>query len=63
MIQAANRGGDRYGEERLHAALRRPGADTARVVTSRLLDDVLAFSDGVPFDDDLALLVVRLPTA
>ena len=63
VIEAANPGGERYGEERLHAALRRPGADTARSVTSRLLDDVLAFCDGVPFEDDLALLVVRLPTA
>ncbi len=61
LVDAENPARDHYGEERLQAALRQAGAGAARHISSRLLEDVLTFCEGVPLNDDLALLVLRLP--
>ena len=63
VIEAANRDREQYGDERLLGVLGQVGAADAQRITSRLLEDVLAFGGGVPFEDDLALLVLRVPSA
>jgi serine phosphatase RsbU (regulator of sigma subunit) len=61
LIDAESPNRDHYGEDRLQAALSQAGAGAARHISSRILEDVLTFCEGVPLNDDLALLILRLP--
>jgi serine phosphatase RsbU (regulator of sigma subunit) len=63
VIDAPNPRVEPYGEERLHAFLERHGAGGAESIGAGLLQDVLAYGQGLPLEDDVALLVVRIPTA
>ncbi len=58
-VTEGRRGGELYGEERLHRVLGETDGDAATVVET-LLDDVLAFQGGLP-RDDVAIVVVKVP--
>ena len=61
VLEAVDRARDRYGEDRLLEVLQRSGGKDARGLTVGILEDVAAFCQGVPFADDVAILVVRKP--
>lgn len=61
LIDAPSQRVDPYGEERLHAYLERAAGGSASAIGSGLLADVLSHGRGQALEDDVALLVVRLP--
>jgi sigma-B regulation protein RsbU (phosphoserine phosphatase) len=62
VSEARNPAGEFYGEEGLMAALRRadPGL-SARELTELLRGEIQAFSGGGELEDDMTLVVVRIP--
>ena len=52
-------GGDLFGIERLKAAALRARGDNARIALYSLLGEVQAWSNGVPAEDDMTLVVAR----
>lgn len=59
LTEAENASGDYYGEARLAEAVIRMAGHSAADTLNYLLEDVEAFSEGVPPFDDLTLVVVR----
>jgi sigma-B regulation protein RsbU (phosphoserine phosphatase) len=62
VSEAANAAGDMFAEERLYEAVAAmPGELTAREVAERLLGTLRDFLDGTEPQDDVTLVVVRVP--
>ena len=61
VVEAQNRGGERYGSQRLHALLARPqaGEITAQEQVDALREDLRVFSAGAELADDLTVLALR----
>jgi len=59
LLEASNRRGEEFGEERLISALIRAFRSPPTEVCRAILAETRAFLDGEPLTDDLALLVVR----
>jgi sigma-B regulation protein RsbU (phosphoserine phosphatase) len=59
VTEALDTADEEYTEERLDAALARHRALAAPALLAALKDDVTAFADGRPFNDDLTLLVLK----
>ncbi len=58
VSEAANYGGDRYGEDRMAAFVAQNRGLAPKLLHGALLDDVAAFTQGAEQGDDLTLLVV-----
>ena len=62
VSEAANAAGEQFDEERLYEAVAAmPRALSAREVAERLLATLRGFLDGTEPQDDVTLLVVRVP--
>ncbi len=59
MTEARNASNEEFDEERLDRALRDHGCRMANDCLNALLDDVEAFTGGVPFTDDVTMLVLK----
>ncbi len=58
VTDAENRGGDYFGQERLADAARNRLAGSARGLRAGIMDDVRAFVDGAPQEDDMTFLIM-----
>ncbi|MEO8658236.1 MAG: SpoIIE family protein phosphatase [Bryobacteraceae bacterium] len=58
VTEAANRGGEMYGEERLVPLLKSVAAKPARDVVQAAIDGVQAFAHGAPQSDDITVLAL-----
>ncbi len=58
IIEAENKAGELYGAKRLVDYLAGYGAGSINEVSSGLLQDVVAYADGAPQSDDIAILCV-----
>ena len=61
ITEARNADGEMFGDERLYALLLEGAADDAELMAGRLVDSCLAFAGGAA-NDDIAVLVVRVPS-
>ncbi len=61
VVEAQNRGGERYGSRRLHALLSRPqaGVITAQDQVDALCEDLRVFGASAELADDLTVLALR----
>lgn len=59
LTEAENAAGEYYGEERLMAAVLMAAHQPVEYVRDYIIHDVETFCDGIPFFDDLTLVVVR----
>ena len=60
LIEARNRAGEEFGEERLTGLLNRNRGLGAADYLSRIQDEVAAFTQGMPRHDDITLVVLKL---
>ncbi len=60
IVEAANRRGEPFGEERLIATVEAKHDRPARAICDAVRSAVVAFTEGLPPQDDQTLLVVRL---
>ena len=59
VTEAMNGAGEEYGEERLLAMANRGSYASAAEIKDALLEDVGAFREGAPVNDDLTLVIIR----
>lgn len=59
FLEAKRADGSVYGNERLQEALRAAVDRGSEAICRHLLDDVKAFLDGAPFQDDVSVMVIR----
>ena len=57
-VSEGRRGDEYYGEERLATLLAAQAEDTATAIAEQIVDDVVAFQDGLP-RDDIAVVVLK----
>ena len=60
IVEAENAAGEIFGEDRLHALVEAHGHRQPADLKQRIIDAVETFSQGVPFQDDVTLLVAGL---
>ncbi len=61
LDEAENRNGEMYGEDRILEFVRSRAGESAEAVREAIVRDVLSFTEGAGLQDDLTLLVVRIP--
>jgi PAS domain S-box-containing protein len=61
VTEARDRAGEMFGDEALADALLDCAGKSAETVVQRIVEDVVAFAAGGRLDDDIAVLVVRVP--
>jgi len=59
ILEADNRRGEFYGKDRLYTVLRKSHEKSAKRVVEEIYNNVLKFSKGREFDDDLSILVIE----
>ncbi len=59
--ESRNGEGAYFGLERLHQAVRAHAEEPAAAIRDAVLSDLARFSDGTPREDDVTLVVIRLP--
>lgn len=60
IVEAENAAGDIFGEDRLQALVESHGHESPPDLKQRIIDAVETFSQGVPFLDDVTLVVAKL---
>lgn len=61
LDEAENRDGEMYGEDRVIEVVRSRAGESSEVVREAIVRNVLSFTEGSGHQDDLTLLVVRIP--
>jgi len=61
LDEAENRNGEMYGEERVIKVVSSMAGESAGSVREAILDDLMSFTEGSGQQDDLTLLVARIP--
>ncbi|MFN0086839.1 MAG: SpoIIE family protein phosphatase [Blastocatellia bacterium] len=60
VTEAVNAANEMFGEERLESLIRESVALDAEQIKQRILDEVLAFTHGLPQGDDITLIVIKM---
>lgn len=60
VTEAADSSGDMFGDERLENLVRSNVALSAEQLKARILDEVIAFTRGLPQSDDITLVVLKM---
>jgi sigma-B regulation protein RsbU (phosphoserine phosphatase) len=59
LVESRNAEGAEFGSARLEASFSRSDGDSARSMLDGLLSDFRSFTEGVPLNDDLTVIVIR----
>jgi sigma-B regulation protein RsbU (phosphoserine phosphatase) len=59
ILERRDRQGEFFGDQRLHALVRRHQPQPAAVILERLFEAALAWGDGRPWEDDATIVVVK----
>ncbi|MCP3889568.1 MAG: SpoIIE family protein phosphatase [Desulfobulbaceae bacterium] len=60
IYEASNQKGEMFGKERLKDIVRRNSSKTAEVILEQILEDHFRFTTGVPREDDITLIIVKI---
>ncbi len=63
VTEAVSAGGEDFGEDRLIELIQRYREQSASEITRMLMDDLRQFCKGVPLQDDVTLMALKLPPA
>ncbi|WP_051321494.1 SpoIIE family protein phosphatase [Chrysiogenes arsenatis] len=60
LVEAMNRDREQFGYDRVEAILREDASKGAQEIMDKMVSEVKRFADGVPFDDDMTMVVVKV---